>query len=115
MSERVFDYPFGDIHALYVQKAEKKGHSRAEVDDLIGWLTGYGEAGIETAATDGRTLREFFAQAPAMNPNTSKITGVICGMRVEEIDDPLMQQIRWMDKLVDELARGKKITSIKRS
>ena len=115
MSERVFTYPFGDIHALYVTKVERKGKTRAELDDLIGWLTGYDEAGLQDAVDDGRTLREFFAQAPAMNPNTDKITGLICGMRVEQIEDPLMQQIRWMDKLVDELARGKKIASIKRS
>ena len=115
MSERVFNYPFGDIHALYVTKVERKGKTRAELDDLIGWLTGYDGAGLQDAVDDGRTLREFFAKAPAMNPNTDKITGLICGMRVEQIEDPLMQQIRWMDKLVDELARGKKIASIKRS
>lgn len=114
MSERVFNYPFGDIHRLYLQKVERKDKTREQLDDLIGWLTGYDEAGLQQAVDDGRTLREFFEQAPAMNPNASLVTGVICGMRVEEITDPLMQQIRWMDKLVDELARGKKTTSIKR-
>ena len=112
---RIFGLSFASIHPLYVQKAERKGHSRAEVDEVIGWLTGYDEAGIDEAIADGRDLEAFFAQAPAMNPNAELITGVICGMRVEEIEDPLMQRIRYMDKLVDELARGKKMASILRS
>lgn len=112
---RVFRMSFASIHPLYVQKAEKKGRSRAEVDEVIRWLTGYDEAGLEEAIDDGRDLAAFFANAPAMNPNAELITGVVCGVRVEQIDDPLMQQIRYMDKLVDELARGKKMASILRS
>jgi hypothetical protein len=112
---RIFGTPFGAIYPLYVQKVERKGRSAADVDTVLAWLTGYDEAGLEAAAGSEVTLEEFFAQAPAMNPATDLITGVVCGVRVEEIEDPLMQQIRWMDKLVDELARGKKLTSILRT
>lgn len=111
---RIFGMTFASIHPLYVKKAERKEHSRAEVDEVISWLTGYDDAGLERAIADGVDLRTFFAEAPAMNPNASSITGIICGVRVEQIEDPLMQQIRWMDKLVDEVARGKKMTSILR-
>lgn len=112
---RVFAMPFASIHPLYVKKVERKGRTRAEVDEVISWLTGYTSAGIEEAIADERTLEEFFAAAPAMNPHTDLITGVVCGVRVEEIDDPRMQQIRWMDKLVDEVARGKRMESILRT
>lgn len=105
---------FASIHALYVKKVERKGHAREDVDRVISWLTGYDEAGLEEAIADERTLEEFFAAAPRVHPNTELIKGVICGIRVEEIEDPLMQQIRWMDKLVDEVARGKKMESILR-
>ncbi|WP_395242725.1 DUF2200 domain-containing protein [Agromyces sp. MMS24-K17] len=111
---RIYGMSFASIYPLYVQKVERKEHSRAEVDEVITWLTGYDDDGLETAIADGRDLRTFFAEAPEMNPNATLITGVICGMRVEEIEDPLMQRIRWMDKLVDEVARGKKMTSILR-
>ena len=111
---RIFGLSFARIHPLYVEKAERKDRSRAEVDQVICWLTGYDEAGLERAIDDDVDLRTFFADAPEMNPDASLITGVICGMRVEEIEDPLMQQIRYMDKLVDELARGKKMSSILR-
>ncbi|MEI5584080.1 MULTISPECIES: DUF2200 domain-containing protein [unclassified Agromyces] len=111
---RIFGMSFARIHPLYVQKAERKGRSRAEVDEVISWLTGYDEAGLEEAIDDGRDLATFFAEAPAINPNAELITGVICGVRVEHIEDPLMQRIRYMDKLVDEVARGKKMTSILR-
>ncbi len=111
---RIYGMSFASIHPLYVQKVERKGHSRAELDRVITWLTGYDEAGLDQAIADGRTLEAFFAQAPAMNPNASLITGVICGIRVEEIEDPLMQRIRYMDKLVDEVARGKRMASILR-
>lgn len=111
---RIFGTSFASIHPLYVAKVERKGRSRAEVDQVITWLTGYDDAGLERAVADGVDLETFFAQAPAMNPSASLITGVVCGVRVEEIEDPLMQQIRWMDKLVDEVARGKKMTSILR-
>lgn len=105
---------FAGIYPLYVQKVERKGRDRADLDRVITWLTGYDETGLEKAIADEVDLQTFFAQAPAMNPNASLITGLICGYRVEEIEDPLMQQIRWMDKLVDELARGKKMASILR-
>lgn len=112
---RVFGMSFASIHPLYVAKVERKGRTRADVDEVIRWLTGYDEAGLESALDRGVDLRTFFAEAPRMNPNTALITGVICGHRVEEIEDPLMQQIRWMDKLVDEVARGKKMASILRT
>ena len=111
---RIFTTSFASIHPHYVAKAERKGHTRAEVDRVITWLTGYDEAGLERVLADEVTLEAFFAQAPAMNPDATLITGLICGHRVEDIEDPLMQQIRWMDKLVDEVANGKKMTSILR-
>ena len=111
---RIFGMSFASIYPLYVTKVERKGHTKDEVDQVITWLTGYDDDGLAEAVADERDLETFFAQAPAMNPDASLITGVICGMRVEEIEDPLMQQIRYMDKLVDEVARGKKMTSILR-
>ena len=111
---RIFRTPFADIHPLYVAKAERKGRTRAEVDEVICWLTGYDAAGLEAAVADRVDLETFFARAPRMNPHAALITGVICGMRVEEIEDPLMQRIRYMDKLVDEVARGKRMSSILR-
>ncbi|WP_456819165.1 DUF2200 domain-containing protein [Cellulomonas sp. URHB0016] len=105
---------FASIYPLYVQKVARKGRSKDEVDEVITWLTGYDDAGLEKAIADEVNLETFFAQAPAMNPHASLITGLICGYRVEEIEDPLMQKIRYMDKLVDEVARGKKMTSILR-
>lgn len=106
--------PFASIYPLYVEKVTKKGRATDDLDLVLSWLTGYDEAGLQGAIADEVTLEEFFAAAPQMNPNTSLITGVICGCRVEDIEDPLMQKIRYMDKLVDELARGKKMTSILR-
>ena len=114
MSHRIFGTPFAAIYPHYVAKAERKGHTRDEVDQVIRWLTGYDEAGLDRVIADDTSLETFFAEAPALNPNAELITGVICGLRVEEIDDPLMQKIRWMDKLVDEVARGKKMGSILR-
>ncbi|MDO9397818.1 MAG: DUF2200 domain-containing protein [Herbiconiux sp.] len=111
---RIYCTSFGSIYPHYVAKAERKGHTKAEIDEIIGWLTGYDEADLDRIIADGTDLRTFFADAPAMNPNAELITGVICGIRVEEIDDPLMKRIRWMDKVVDEVARGKKMTSVKR-
>ncbi|MFT3877089.1 MAG: DUF2200 domain-containing protein [Propioniciclava sp.] len=107
--------PFASIYPLYVEKVTKKGRTTDDLDLVLTWLTGYDEAGLQKAIADEVTLEEFFAAAPQMNPNTSLITGVICGYRVEDIEDPLMQKIRYMDKLVDELARGKKMASILRS
>ncbi|MFI2365256.1 DUF2200 domain-containing protein [Promicromonospora sp. NPDC019610] len=112
--DRIFGMSFASIYPLYVQKVERKGHTTAELDQVLTWLTGYDDAGLLQAIDSGVDLETFFAQAPAMNPNVSLIKGVICGYRVEDIEDPLMQQIRYMDKLVDELARGKKMTSILR-
>ena len=114
MEHRIFGLSFASIYPLYVQKVERKHRSQDEVDEVICWLTGYDDAGLERAIDDGVDLRTFFGDAPEMNPNASLITGVICGMRVEEIEDPLMQQIRYMDKLVDEVARGKKMATILR-
>ncbi|WJY67677.1 DUF2200 domain-containing protein [Corynebacterium auris] len=112
---RVGGYRFGDIYANYLAKVERKGRSQGELDDVLTWLTGHTTDGLHAAAESGETLREFFASAPRLNPHATLITGVVCGVRVEEITDPLMQRIRWMDKVVDELARGKKIENILRS
>jgi hypothetical protein len=112
---RIFDTSFASIYPHYVAKAERKNHSKEEVDRVICWLTGYDEAGLDRVLADEVTLEAFFEQAPQLNPNASLITGTICGYRVQEIEDPLMQKIRYMDLLVDEVARGKKMTSILRS
>ncbi|MCL1871262.1 MAG: DUF2200 domain-containing protein [Promicromonosporaceae bacterium] len=112
--DRVAAMTFASIYPMYVQKVERKGHTVEELHTVIGWLTGYDDAGIADAVADGRTFAQLFEQAPAMNPNASLITGVICGYRVEDIADPLHQKVRWLDKLVDEVARGKKMTSILR-
>ncbi|NUU07820.1 DUF2200 domain-containing protein [Leifsonia sp. C5G2] len=112
--ERLFRMSFASIHPLYVAKVERKGRSADDVDTVICWLTGYDRDGLRAAIDDGRDLETFFAEAPRMNPDASLITGVICGVRVEEIEDPLTQRIRYMDKLVDEVARGKKMSSILR-
>lgn len=114
MGHRIFAVPYADIHPHYVAKVERKGRTRAELGQVIEWLTGYDAAGLAAAVEDRRTLGEFFESAPRMNPDARLITGVVCGVRVEEIADPLMQQVRWLDKLVDELARGKKMASILR-
>ena len=111
---RIFTTRFADVYPHYVAKAERKNRSRAEVDEVIAWLTGYDEAGLAQVLEEGVTMEGFFADAPAPNPNAVLITGTICEYRVEEIEDPLMQKIRWLDKLVDELARGKAMTAILR-
>jgi hypothetical protein len=111
---RVFTMSFGSVYPLYVQKAAKKGRTQAEVDQIILWLTGYDRAQLRHALEGGVDLESFFHQAPRMNPNAGLITGVVCGVRVEDIADPLMQKIRYLDKLIDELARGKKMESILR-
>ncbi len=105
---------FANVYPLYVQKAERKNRTKAEVDQVICWLTGYDDAGLQQQIEQGNDFETFFAQAPAINPNCSLIKGVVCGVRVEEIEDPLMQQIRWLDKLIDELAKGKTIEKILR-
>lgn len=111
---KVFAMSFASLYPLYVAKAERKGHCGAEVEEVICWLTGYDEEGLQRVIDEEVDLRTFFAEAPGLNPNAGLITGTICGHRVQDIEDPLMQQIRWMDLLVDEVARGKKMTSIKR-
>ncbi len=115
MKPRIFTTAFSSIYPMYIQKAEKKGRSKEEVDMVTRWLTGYDEQGLQAQIDKGVDLETFFAQAPQINPNTPKITGVVCGVRVEEIEDPLMQKIRWLDKLVDELAKGKPMEKILRS
>jgi hypothetical protein len=111
---RIFAASFASIYPLYVAKVQRKGRGQDEVDQVLTWLTGYDAVGLARAIADAVDLETFFAQAPGINPHASLITGVICGVRVEQIEDPLMQQIRYLDKLVDELARGKKMTSILR-
>jgi hypothetical protein len=113
-ADRIAAMTFASVYPLYVQKVERKGRTEAEVREVISWLTGYDDASIDAAVADERTFAQFFAEAPAMNPDASLITGVICGYRVEDIKDPLHQQVRWLDKLVDELARGKKMASVLR-
>ena len=112
---RIFSTPFASIYPHYVAKVEKKGRGVDELHQVITWLTGYDDAGIERVIADETDLETFFAEAPRMNPDASLITGSICGYKVQEIEDPLMQQIRYLDKLVDELAKGKSMESILRS
>ena len=111
---RVFRLPVASVYPLYIAKVEKKGRTRAELDAVICWLTGYDEAELERHLAAGTTLEDFFAGA-RLNPNAGLITGVICGMRVETIEDPLMQQIRYLDKLVDELAKGRALEKVLRT
>lgn len=111
---RVFAMKFAGVYPLYVQKAERKGRTREEVDQIICWLTGYDPEGLRRQIEQESDLETFFAQAPAIHPNSSLIKGVVCGIRVEEIEDPLMQKIRYLDKLIDELAKGKAMEKILR-
>ncbi|RQO30978.1 DUF2200 domain-containing protein [Taibaiella sp. KBW10] len=113
-NERVYKMSFAGVYPHYIQKAEKKGRTKAEVDEIIYWLTGYDAEGLQQVLDNKTNFETFFAQAPQMNPNTSKITGVICGYRVENIEDKLMQQVRYLDKLIDELAKGKAMEKILR-
>ena len=113
-NQRIFGMKFSDVYPLYVQKAERKNRTQAEVNQVICWLTGYPEEGLQQQIRQGNDFTTFFAQAPAMHPNRALIKGNICGVRVEEIEDPLMQNIRYLDKLVDELARGKSLEKILR-
>lgn len=115
MTHRIFTTPFSSVYPMYVQKAERKGRTQAEVDEAIRWLTGYTQAGLQAQIDAGIDFETFFAQAPALHPNTALIEGVVCGVRVEDVDDPLMQKIRWLDKLVDELAKGKAMEKILRA
>ena len=114
LKHRVFAIKFASLYPLYVKKAESKKRSKEEVDQIICWLTGYNQAGLQQQIEQENDLETFFAQAPDIHPNSALIKGVVCGVRVEEIDDPLMQKIRYLDKLIDELAKGKKMEKILR-
>jgi hypothetical protein len=114
-NKKVFKMSFSDIYSMYIDKAVRKGRKKADVDTVICWLTGYSQRELEQQIACNCNLEIFFAQSPKINPNVSKITGVICGYRVEEIEDKLMQQIRYADKLVDELAKGKSMDKILRA
>ena len=112
--ERVYRMSFASVYPHYINKAERKGRTKAEVDEIIYWLTGYNEKTLQKQMDHKTDFEIFFAQAPKINPNASKITGVICGYRVEEIEDKLIQQVRYLDKLIDELAKGKAMEKILR-
>ena len=111
---RVFAMSFAGVYPLYIEKVEKKGRTKEELDAVLFWLTGYNKKTLQQQIDKKKSLETFFAEAPQINPNVSKITGIICGYRVEEIEDKLMQKIRYMDKLVDELAKGKAMEKILR-
>lgn len=112
---RVYSMSFGSVYPLYVAKAQKKDHTKAEVDQIIEWLTGYDQYGLMNVLNNNTDFETFFKNAPKLNPKRKLITGVICGLRVEEIQEPLMQEIRYLDKLIDELARGKSMEKILRN
>lgn len=114
-THRIFKTPFAKVYPMYVQKAERKSRTKAEVDQLIRWLTGYDQAGLQRQIDQGKDFEAFFAEAPALHPNSALIKGVVCGVRVEEVEDPLMRSIRYLDKLVDELAKGKPMEKILRA
>ena len=111
---RIFTTAFSKVYPLYVQKAERKNRTKDEVDQIIRWLTGYSQAGLEKQIKQQSDFENFFSKAPAIHPNASLIKGVVCGVRVEEVEDPLMQRIRYLDKLIDELAKGKAMEKILR-
>jgi hypothetical protein len=113
--KRVYTMTFGSVYPLYIQKAEKKGRTKDEVDEIIFWLTGYDSKALFARIADGTDFETFFRQAPKMNPNASKITGTICGYRVEDIEDEILRKVRYLDKLVDELAKGKVMEKILRT
>lgn len=113
-NERVYKMSFAGVYPHYIAKAEKKGRTKAEVDEIIFWLTGYDEKSLQEIIENKTNFEDFFANAPNINPNVSKITGVICGYRVEEIEDEVIQKVRYLDKLIDELAKGKTMEKILR-
>lgn len=113
-NHRVFRMAFAGVYPHYLAKAEKKGRTKDEVDEVICWLTGYSRAALAKQIADRKDLETFFAEAPGLNPKAGKITGTICGVRIEAIEDPLMRKIRWMDKLVDEVAKGRPMAKILR-
>ncbi|MDE2445595.1 MAG: DUF2200 domain-containing protein [Alphaproteobacteria bacterium] len=111
---RIFSMAFAKVYPLYVAKVERKGRNKAEVDQIVFWLTGYDAVGLQKLIDDQKDFRQFFAEAPALNPARLEITGVVCGVRVEDIEHPLMRDIRYLDKLIDELAKGKAMNKILR-
>ena len=111
---RIYTTGFASVYPLYVAKAQRKGRSREEVDQVTCWLTGYSQHGLEAQLERGTDFATFFAEAPAMNPSRALITGTVCGVRVEQIEEPLMRQIRYLDKLIDELAKGKAMAKVLR-
>ena len=111
---RIFTTAFSSVYPLYVQKAERKGRTKGEVDQIIRWLTGYDQAGLDAHIDQHSDFKTFFAQAPAIHPNAALIKGVVCGVRVEDVEHPLMRKIRQLDKLVDELAKGRAMEKILR-
>ncbi len=111
---RIYRTSVASVFPLYVAKAEKKGRTRAEVDEIVRWLTGYGQAELEARIADRSNFETFFGEAPALHPNAGKITGVVCGVRIEEIEEPTMREIRYLDKLIDELAKGRAMDKILR-
>jgi len=113
-AHRIFAMKFASVYAAYVNKAERKGRTREEVDEILYWLTGYDAAGLQHQLATEASIEAFFAHAPALNPNALLIKGVVCGVRVEDVEDPLMQKIRWLDKLIDELAKGRAMEKILR-
>lgn len=112
---KIFAMSFASVYPLYVKKAERKDRTKEEVDEIIFWLTGYDKAGLEKQIQEKVDFETFFAEAPEINSNVKLIKGIVCGVRVEELEDPLMQKIRYLDKLIDELAKGKKMEKILRS
>lgn len=114
LKHRVFAITFASLYPMYIKKAESKNRTKKEVDQVLCWLTGYDQKGLQRQIKQGKDLEAFFAEAPGINPNISLIKGVVCGIRVEDIEDPLMQKIRYMDKLIDELAKGKAMEKILR-
>jgi hypothetical protein len=115
MTTKIFKMAFARVYPLYLVKVEKKGRTKAEVDTIIYWLTGYNEQSLQQHLDNNTDFETFFAEAPQLNPNVSKITGMICGYRIEDIEDELMRKIRYLDKLIDELAKGKAMEKILRS
>jgi hypothetical protein len=111
---RIYTMKFSKVYPMYVQKAERKNRTKKEVDQVICWLTGYTQAGLQQQLKKETDIENFFAQAPAFNPKSSLITGVVCGVRVEDVEDPLMKKVRYLDKLIDELAKGKAMEKILR-
>jgi hypothetical protein len=111
---RIYTTPFASVYPHYIRKAEAKGRTKQEVDDVIGWLTGYTPKALREQIELKKDFETFFAEAPALNPNVGKITGIVCGVRIDEIEDPLMRKIRYLDKLVDELAKGRAMEKILR-